>query len=85
MNRPYRFWRTNQLPKFFRYITPQTKPPRNHHDVIQAKQLFELLKPHNMELIHITHSVLEWALANQDFFNEHFYLAHDGDCVLLTQ
>lgn len=62
---------------------PSDKPPRNHHDVMQAKQLFEQLKPNKMGLIHVTHDVLNWQLANPDFFNQQFFIAMDGDTLTL--
>lgn len=56
---------------------PQSEPPRNHHDVYQAKRVFDLLNPDKMGLIHLTTDVLNWALEHEDFFNKRFYLAQD--------
>lgn len=53
------------------------KVPRNHHDVYQAKKLFELLQPQAMGLIHVTHGMLEWAEQHPNFFNSQFFIAHD--------
>lgn len=60
---------------------PQAKPPRNHHDIVQAKALFERLKPQKMGLIHLSHEVLAWAMQHPDFFDERFYLARDNETV----
>lgn len=63
---------------------PQPESPRNHHDVYQAKRVFELLKPKKMGLIHITRDVLNWSLAHPEFFDGDFYLARDGDKFVLA-
>ncbi len=56
---------------------------RNHNDVVLAKSLFNKIQPDAMGLIHIGHKLACWAMDNPDYFNDHFFLARDGQEFLL--
>ena len=56
----------------------QLRLSQNHNDINQILDISERCRPANMGLTHLSHTLLEWAHAHPDFFNQSLHLLRDN-------
>lgn len=63
-------------------LPPMPEAPRNHNDLTRALDIFMQIKPKQLWLTHISHTLDHYWLTNPDL-PDGMHIAYDGDCIEL--